>query len=65
MINFLTRKLVELGNRRTSARNLSIDRPPRTSVQLKRGDKTFLVTIEESDSEETPGRLWHSDLERA
>ena len=27
LINFLTRKLVELGNRKASARNLNIDRP--------------------------------------
>ena len=31
LITFLTGKLVELGNRRTMARNLSMDRPQRSS----------------------------------
>ena len=49
LITFLTRKLVELGNRRTTARNLSMDRPQRSSVQVKKGEKTFRLTMEEGD----------------
>ena len=41
------RKFVELGNRKTTARNLSMDRPQRNSVQLKKGEKIFQVTIGE------------------
>ena len=32
-INNLTHKLVELGNRKTSARNLSMDKPQKGSIQ--------------------------------
>ena len=52
LINFLTRKLVELRNRKTSARNLNIDRLQRNSIQLKKGEKVFQVSTEESDPEE-------------
>ena len=38
LINFLTRKLVELGNKKTSARNLNIERSQRNSNQLKKGE---------------------------
>ena len=65
LINFLTRKLVKLGNRKTLARNLSMDRPQRNSMQLKKGEKIFQVTIEESDPDELAPQQWHSDLERA
>ena len=61
----LTRKLVELGNRRTTARNLSMDRPPRSSVQMKKGEKTFRITMEEGDQDETLPQKWQSDLEKA
>ena len=65
LINFLTRKLVELGNRKTSPKNLNIDRPHRNSLQLKKGDKIFQVNKEESDPEEESPKQWHSELEIA
>ena len=68
LITFLTRKLVELGNRKTTARTLGRDRPLKSLVQLKKGEKIFRVTMEGSDldeTEETAHQQWHSDLERA
>ena len=35
------------------------------SLQLKKEDKIFQVTIEESDPEEASPQQWHSELERA
>ena len=42
LITFLTRKLVELGNRKTTARNLSMDRPQRNSGARSEPGMTLL-----------------------
>ena len=54
-----------MGNRKTSARNLNIDKPQRSSIQLEKGDKVFQITIEGSDPEGGPSHHWHTELERA
>ena len=52
LITFLTRKLVELGNKKTTARTLSREKPIRKVAQLKKGEKVFRLTVEDSDPDE-------------
>ena len=63
--NFLTHKLVEMGNRKTSAKNLSMDKPQKVSIQFKKGDKVILITIEGGDPEDGASRHWQEELYRA
>ena len=45
LANFLNRKLVEIGNRRSAARNLRIFKSPspKTTFKIKKGDRVFHV----------------------
>ena len=48
LANFLNRKLIEIGNRKTAARNLNLDKPSvqRNTFQIRRGDKVFNITVQ-------------------
>ena len=42
-----------------------MDKPQRGSVQVKRGEKTFRITMEDGDQDEALPQQWQSDLEKA
>ena len=48
LANFLNRKLVEIGNQRSAARNLRIVRTPSSTFKIKKGDSVFHVSVQDS-----------------
>ena len=51
---FLNRKLIEIGNRKTAARNFNLDKlsSQKNTFQVRKGDKIFFFSVQESEEEE-------------
>ena len=49
---FLNRKLIEIGNRKTAARNFNLDKLSSQKNTFQVGDKIFFLSVQESEEEE-------------
>ena len=67
LVNFLKRKLIELGSKQATARTLGEDRSPerkpKKSVRFKRGDRVFrLMELDDKDSSSDSDHVEDFDL---